>query len=39
LASLSLWKLSDYSWEPEHMPEELKKLCEGELLVAGADEA
>ena len=39
LASLSLWKLSDYSWEPKHMPEELKELCEGELLVAGADEA
>ena len=39
LASLSLWKLSDYSWDPKHMPEELKELCEGELLVAGADEA
>ena len=25
LASLSLWKLSDYSWEPKHMPEELKE--------------
>ena len=38
LASLSLWKLFDYSWEPKHMPEELKELCEGELLVVRADE-
>lgn len=38
-AALALWKMSDYSWEPKHMPDDLNVLCENEMLVFETDEA
>ena len=31
-ASLAAWRLSDYSWDLELLPEDVKRMCETELL-------
>jgi hypothetical protein len=31
-ASLSAWRLINYSWDLEIMPDDLKRICEAEML-------